>query len=205
MNPIVLMYINTETQKNTKSLNIWLQQKCKKYLKDELHGTQVYAIGGFDIFLSLSCDFRVSSGFDRPVNFKSDQQLSIKMITKRQTHNQTRPEFASDGVCLPLHLIGHIRTLWKCIEMRTYMPLYLSCACDAIRTPFLSIICGVSVPHSERLQWGYFSQPSIQTWPITARLQKHFLCTQELTAVNGGYFQSLCCQSKCQVNTGQWK
>ncbi len=96
-------------------------------------------------------------------------------------------------------------TLWKCIEMRACMLLYLLCACDAIRTPLLSIICGVSVPHSARPQWGYFSQPSIQTWPITARLQKHFPCTQELTAVNGGYFQSLCCQSKCQVNTGQWK
>lgn len=106
---------------------------------------------------------------------------------------------------LPIHLIVHITTLWKCIEMRTCMLLYLICACDAIRTPLLSIICGVSVPHSERLQWGYFSQPSIQTWPITARLQKHFLCTQELTALNGGHFQSLCCQSKCQVNTGQWK
>lgn len=106
---------------------------------------------------------------------------------------------------LPLRLIVRITTLWKCIEMRVCMLLYLLCGCDAIRTPLLSIICGVSVPHSARLQWGYFSQPSIQTWPITARLQKHFLCTQELTAVNGGYFQSLCCQSKCQVNTGQWK
>lgn len=106
---------------------------------------------------------------------------------------------------LPLHLIVRITTLWKCIEMRACMLLYLLCACDAIRTPLLSIICGVSVPHSARPQWGYFSQPSIQTWPITARLQKHFLCTQELTAVNGGYFQSLYCQSKCQVNTGQWK
>lgn len=67
------------------------------------------------------------------------------------------------------------------------------------------IICGVSVPHSVRPQWGYFSQPSIQTWPITARLQKHFPCTQELTAVNGGYFQSLRCQSKCQINTGRRK
>lgn len=71
--------------------------------------------------------------------------------------------------------------------------------------PTRGIICGVSVPHSVRPQWGYFSQPSIQTWPITARLQKHFPCTQELTAVNGGYFQSLCCQSKCQINTGRRK
>ena len=106
---------------------------------------------------------------------------------------------------LPLYLTAHITTLWKCIEMRACMLLYALFGCDAIRTPLLSIICGVSVPHSVRPQWGYFSQPSIQTWPITARLQKHFLCTQELTAVNGGYFQSLCCQSKCQVNTGQWK
>lgn len=85
------------------------------------------------------------------------------------------------------------------------MLLYLFCACDAIWSPLQSTICGVSVPHGVRLQCSDFSQPSIQTWPITARLQKHFLCTQELTAVNGGYFQSLCCQSKCQVNTVQWK
>lgn len=93
----------------------------------------------------------------------------------------------------------------ECIEMRACMLLYLFCACDAIWSPLRSIICGVSVPQCARPQWGYFSQPSIQTWPITARLQKHFPCTQELTAVNGGYFQSLCCQSKCQVNTGQRK
>ncbi len=75
---------------------------------------------------------------------------------------------------LPLYLIVHSTTLWKCIEMRACMLLYLLCACDAIRSPLLSIICGVSVPHSARPQWGYFSQPSIQTWPITARLQSTF-------------------------------
>lgn len=113
--------------------------------------------------------------------------------------------FVLEWVSSFLHLIVRITALWKCIEMRVCMLLCLPCACDAIKTPLLSIICGVSVPHSARPQWGYFFQPSIQTWPITARLQKHFPCTQELTAVNGGYFQSLCCQSKCQVNTGQWK
>lgn len=104
-----------------------------------------------------------------------------------------------------LHLIVHSNIVKECIEMRVCMLLYLFCACDAIWSPLQRIICGVSVPHSARPQWGDFSQPSIQTWPITARLQKHFPCTQELTVVNGGYFQSLCCQSKCQVNTVQWK
>lgn len=125
-------------------------------------------------------------------------------LFKRNHTIKTKSEFVCDLISPPIPLV-HVTTLWKCIEMRACMLLYLLCACDAIRTPLLSIICGVSVPHSARTQWGYFSQPSIQTWPITARLQKHFPCTQELTAVNGGYFQSLCCQSKCQVNTGQWK
>lgn len=79
----------------------------------------------------------------------------------------------------------------------------LSSVCDARPSLLLqNIICGMSVPHRVRPEWGHFSQPSIQTWPITSRLQKHFSGTQELTPVNGGYFQSLCCQSKCQVNIG---
>lgn len=48
-------------------------------------------------------------------------------------------------------------------------------------------------------------QPAIQSWAITARLQKHFPGTQGFVLANGGYFQSLCCQPKCQVNTAPWK
>lgn len=64
------------------------------------------------------------------------------------------------------------------------------------------IISTVSAPPWEWPECSIFPQPSIQTSTITARLQRHFRCTQGLTPVNGGYFQSLCCQSKCQVNTG---
>lgn len=156
---------------------------------------------------SFALSLKTNSATFLPVNKKVISNWVLRcmfIIGQKGTQSRHNPSLYLTRF-LPLHLIVLSTTLWKCIEMRACMLLYLLCACDAIRTPLLSIICGVSVPHSARPQWGYFSQPSIQTWPITARLQKHFPCTQELTAVNGGYFQSLCCQSKCQVNTGQWK
>lgn len=77
----------------------------------------------------------------------------------------------------------------------------LSCVPD-LRLAVLCIASTVSAPPWEWPERSVFLQPSIQTWAITARLQKHFPCTQGLASVSGGYFQSLRCQSECQVNTG---
>lgn len=77
----------------------------------------------------------------------------------------------------------------------------LSCVPD-LRLTVLCIVSTMSAPPREWPERSVFLQPSIQTWAITARLQKHFPCTQGLASVSGGYFQSLRCHSECQVNTG---
>lgn len=169
---------------------------------------KIWLHDAFELILSLKCFWKLTGALSYfwITEWSAAEFLRclLQWLLEQKHTIKTQSEFTFDWIFPPPCDCAHYNIV-KVQKMRTCKLLYLLCACDAIRTPLLSIICGVSVPHSARLQWGYFSQPSIQTWPITARLQKHFPCTQELTAVNGGYFQSLCCQSKCQVNTGQWK
>lgn len=97
------------------------------------------------------------------------------------------------GAVAPINAKTLVRVHWDNSTERFSALLLWDCSC---------IISTVSAPPWEWPECSIFPQPSIQTWTITARLQRHFCCTQGLAPVNGGYFQSLCCQSKCQVNTG---
>lgn len=75
------------------------------------------------------------------------------------------------GDIAPINAKTLVRVHWDNSSERFSALLLWDCSC---------IISTVSAPPWEWPECSIFPQPSIQTWTITARLQRHFCCTQGL-------------------------